>query len=288
MAQNNKGGQIARNFRSGQIAESLAFSLCRPFMAMARIEQEEDFGIDFIGTLLRKSSKTYIAEQSCMIQAKISSSARFKIQGLGVNWLRQLVLPYFPLVVNRDKSEATLFTLNDWHRVIHISRIDEYVFVLDNDIMNDPRDSFFSLGDPLMTWNMHESVNPDFCVWAYSILKPAIEIETRNQRFASIGRYEKLIERNFKFDDRSKNNTAKNPPRVGNVEYQYAGNHDRIKANIKANLVPFAISVANSDFDKYSAENLSKLIQILSKFGVDTDQTDYLNSIIEELKSEIE
>lgn len=113
----NKGGQLARNFRPGQIAEGLAAILCRPFMAMTQVDQEEDFGIDFIGTLLKESSNTFTAEQSCLIQVKISSSARFHIKGLGRNWFRQLVIPYFPLVVDRAESRATLYTLNNWHRL---------------------------------------------------------------------------------------------------------------------------------------------------------------------------
>ncbi|WP_075180168.1 hypothetical protein [Neptunomonas phycophila] len=143
MANSNSGGQLARNFRSGQIVESLAGDLCRPFMSMVRVEQEEDFGIDFIGTLLKESKRTYSAEQSCMVQVKIASSARFHRKGLGITWLKQLVLPYLPLVIDRNKSMAFLYTLNDWHRVIHLCVVDEYVFVLDDDLDNDPCDSFF-------------------------------------------------------------------------------------------------------------------------------------------------
>lgn len=102
MADKDTGGRLHRNFRPGHIVESLEIILCRPFFAIARIEQEEDFGVDFVGTLLRQSLRVMIAEQSCLIQVKISTSARFEFRGEGVNWLRKLVLPYFPLVVDRS------------------------------------------------------------------------------------------------------------------------------------------------------------------------------------------
>ena len=286
MTGNNAGGQIARNFRPGQIAEGLAVQLCRPFMAIARVEQEEDFGIDFIGTLLRQSSRTYSAEQSCMLQAKISSAARFHIKGLGVNWLKQLVLPYFPLVIDREASTAYLYTLNDWHWVIHISAVNEYVFVLEDDMENDPGDSFFSLGDPLMSWDIEESAHPDFCAWAYSVMKPAIEIETRNQRLAKTGRFEKISGRNFKFADKGANNLAISPPQRETVNYIYAGNHELIKLNLVENIIPFAATTANTVYTENQAEELQKLVSILSKLGVETDRPDQLYEIIEQMKDD--
>ena len=284
MGSSNIGGQLARNFRPGQIAEGLAFDLCRPFMAMAHLDQEEDFGIDFIGTLLKQSKKTISAELSCMIQAKISGSARFHIKGLGVNWLRQLVLPYFPLVVDRSASSATLFTLNRWHWVVHLSRVEEYVFVLEEDMDNDPCDSFFSLGDPLMSWDMNESAHPDFSTWAYSVLRPAIEIETANQRYASTGRFERLDGRNYLFSKRGEDNLAINPPKCGAVNYQYAGNHDGIKADLKSILNQFAYVVGNTVFDGDRSRDLEELMKSLSRLGVEVDQPDLWKEIIEDMK----
>ncbi|HCG8575753.1 TPA: hypothetical protein NJ542_004370 [Vibrio parahaemolyticus] len=290
MGKNNSGGQLARNFRPGQIAEGLALQLCRPFMAMAHIEQEEDFGIDFIGTLLKQASYTYTAESSCMIQAKISTSARFTIKGLGVTWLKQLVLPYFPLVVDRSKSTAHLYTLNDWHKVIHLSLVDEYIFVLDDDLANDPFDSFFTLGDPIMSWNIEESTHVDFCKWAYSIMNPVIAIETRNQRFASIGRFEKIENRNFRFCDRSNDGSAINPPQEGIIEYQYAGNHDLIKSEVSKLLLPLVASITNMPFcfSKVDSKvsDLNKLLYILDTFGVEGELPITIKKFIDELASE--
>lgn len=285
MASNNAGGQIARNFRSGQIAEGLAIDLFRPFMAVARVDQEEDFGIDFIGTLLRQSSRTYSAEQSCMFQVKISSAARFHIKGIGVNWLRQLVIPYFPVVIDRNTSTAHVYTLNDWHRVIHLSVVDEYIFVLDSDMENDPGDSFFPLGDPLMSWSIEESTHPDFCTWAYSVMKPTIEIETRNQRLASIGRFEEITGRNFIFSERDEEGIAVNAPRSGSVDYQYSGNHDLIKSNIRDCIVPFVATMANTVFNRSMVNEIQQLIAILSELGIETDQPDQLNGYVEDMQA---
>lgn len=285
MASDNAGGQIARNFRSGQIAEGLAIDLFRPFMAVARVDQEEDFGIDFIGTLLRQSSRTYSAEQSCMFQVKISSAAKFHIKGIGVDWLRQLVIPYFPVVVDRQTSTAHVYTLNDWHRVIHLSIVDEYVFVLDDDMKNDPGDSFFSLGDPLMSWSIGESTHPDFCTWAYSVMKPVIEIETRNQRLASIGRFEEIAGRNFVFADRNEENFAINAPRRGSVAYQYSGNHDLVKSNIRDCIVPLVATVANENSNRSMANKIQQLIEILSELGIEADSPEPLIGYIKDMQA---
>jgi hypothetical protein len=285
MASDNAGGQIARNFRSGQIAEGLAIDLFRPFMAVARVDQEEDFGIDFIGTLLKQSSRTYSAEQSCMFQVKISSAARFHIKGIGVNWLRQLVIPYFPVVIDRHTSTAHVYTLNDWHRVVHLSIVDEYIFVLDDDMENDPGDSFFSLGDPLMSWSIDESTHPDFCTWAYSVMKPAIEIETRNQRLASIGRFEEITGRNFIFSKRNEGNCAINAPRSGSVDYQYSGNHDLVKSSVRDCLVPFVATMANTNFSRNMANEIRQLIVILSELGIETDRPDHLAGYIDDMEA---
>ncbi|WP_219702753.1 hypothetical protein [Marinomonas lutimaris] len=281
----NSGGQLARNFRSGQIAESLAVILCRPFMSMAQIEQEEDFGIDLIGTLLKESKLTYSAEESCMIQVKISSSARFKIEGLGVTWLKQLFLPYFPLVIDRTKSMAFLYTLNDWHEVIHLSVVDEYIFVLDDDLENDPCDSFFSLGDPIMSWDINDSSDPSFCKWAYSIMKPVMEIETRNQRYAPMGRFEKIECRNFKFSDRGEDNLAINPPETGIVKYQYSGKHKLIKSNVKHILIPLLQTVYNTlNSEDISYKDFDNLIKIMDKFGIESDKPEQVKYILDEIR----
>lgn len=158
--------------------------------------------------------------------------------------------------------------------------------MLDDDMENDPGDSFFSLGEPLMTWDISESVHPKFSVWAYSILKPTLEIETRNQRLAPTGRFEKLIGKMYSFSDRDNNDLAVKPPTSEIVEYQYSPNHELIYSNVRSSLIPFAFSISN----KYNGENrtqdFEQLVSILLKFGVEADQPNELNRIIKEMRED--
>lgn len=285
MLDKDTGGRLPRNFRPGHIAESLAIELCRPFFAIARIEQEEDFGVDFVGTLLRQASRVMIAEQSCLIQVKINTSARFEFRGEGVNWLRQLVLPYFPLVVDRPTSTASLYTLNDWHRVIFPTLVDEYVFVLPDDMENDPGDSFFSLDDPLMTWNLEESAHPDFARWAYSVMRPAIQIETLNQRYGAAGRFASMLGRNYRFDDRGSDGLAKSPPSVAEMTYHAPGSRQVIVQDLESILTPFANLVANTVFESGRSAELRELKRLLVLLGVEPDRDNQWDTIISRMEN---
>src|SRR4051794_14722689 len=96
----NIGGRLAANFRAANIAEGLATQMLRPFAAVAPVPREEDYGIDLIGTLMRRSGRVYVAEDSFFLQIKTKTSAAFPFYGDGVLWLRELDLPYFPVVAD--------------------------------------------------------------------------------------------------------------------------------------------------------------------------------------------
>ncbi len=92
----DRGGRLAANFRSANIAEGLAIQMLRPFAAVVPVPREEDFRIDLIGTLIRRNGKVLVAERSFAVQIKTSSSAEFPVSGDGLRWLRELDIPYFP------------------------------------------------------------------------------------------------------------------------------------------------------------------------------------------------
>jgi len=79
------------------------------------VPREEDYGIDIIGTLLRRNGKVYVAEDSLAVQIKTRTSANFPFNGDGIRWIRELNLPYFPVVAALDSATLSLFTLNS-HR----------------------------------------------------------------------------------------------------------------------------------------------------------------------------
>lgn len=80
----NIGGRLAANFRRANIAEGLAIQMFRPFSAVSPVPREEDFGIDFIGTLIKKDGRTLVAEDSFVVQIKTVSSPIFSFSGEGI------------------------------------------------------------------------------------------------------------------------------------------------------------------------------------------------------------
>ena len=232
----NRGGRIAANFRSANIAEGLAIQMLRPFAAVAPVPREEDYGIDLIGTLMRRSGKVYVAEDSFAIQIKTRTSADFPLFGDGIRWLRELDMPYFPVVADLGRATLSLFTINR-HRcafALH-SLVSKIIFTVDGDGLDD-----FPLGDPLLTWTLEEAAHPEFAAWAYSVLKPAIQVEAWNQRYAPARSIRSLEFNTQQFSDRKNDGTAAHPPFAGDLLHIPPGDGKFIQDAVTSILEPFA------------------------------------------------
>lgn len=265
------GGRIAANFRRANIAEGLAGQMLRPMAAIAPVPREEDHGVDFVGTLLRREGRCFVAEDSFLVQVKAKTAARFELQGDGIRWLRQLRIPYLPMVVDLETVTAELFTLNEWHRVLHATLVDKYVFVLDDDMENDPCDEFFSLGEPLMRWTIGDCVHPDFPTWASSVLKPAVQIETINQQYGPVWRFTELVGGTYEFSKRGANNLAVDPPRSGNILEMAPGNRESILEALRCVIGPFANVVSNAGYNDDRSRDLLQLRDSFRRLGFNPD-----------------
>lgn len=288
MAEEHKGGRLAANPRRGNIVEGVAAQMLRPFAAVAQVAREEDFGIDLIGTLIRREGRCLVAEDSFNIQIKTHSSAKFAFEGDGVAWLKRLRLPYFPLVLNLDIAEARLYTLNEWHRVLHTSVVDKFVFVEPEELQNDPGDEYFSLGEPLMRWTLADCAHDEFARWAYSVLKPIVRVETANQQNAPMWRFLELIGGPYRFQDRNADGVAAEPPRVGKAHEIPPGDRDAICDALRCVIGPFANLVSNMVFPDDRSGDLLTLRDSLRRLGFDPDSSNRWERIAREMAAHFE
>lgn len=277
--QKDQGGRIAANFRLANIAEGLAIQMLRPFAAVAPVPREEDYGIDLIGTLIRKIGKVYVAEDSFAVQIKTRTSADFHFSGDGIRWLRELDLPYFPAVADFKNATFSLFTING-HRLAYVknSVVSEIIFTIDGDGMHD-----FPLGDPLLTWTLEEAAHPEFSTWAYSVLKPAIQIESWNQKYAPAQSIRALEYETQVFSNRRSDGTTNLAPRGGQIMHIPPGEGQFIQDTVARILEPFSGWISNTGNHDHLGIELLNIRASFRRFGVDPDPTGSWDEIASEM-----
>lgn len=275
----NRGGRIAANFRSANIAEGLAIQMLRPFAAVAPIPREEDYGIDLIGTLMRRSGRVYVAEDSFAVQIKTLTAAEFPVSCDGIRWLRELDMPYFPVVADLGRARLSLFTINH-HRcafALH-SLVSNIVFTVDGDGLDD-----FPLGDPLLTWTLEEAAHPEFATWAYSVLKPAIQVEAWNQRYAPARSIRFLEYETQLFSNRNNDGIATHPPSAGNLLHIPPGDGKFIQDAVARILEPFAGWISNTGKHDHLGDELLKIRASFRRLGLDPDPRNTWDAIASEM-----
>jgi hypothetical protein len=242
--------------------------MLRPFYAIAEVDREEDHGIDLVATLLRREGIVLVAEDTFSVQVKTHTASSFVFKGDGIVWLRSLRLPYFPVVVNLDDATVAIYTLNQWHSVIHTSRVSRYVFLPGYETAEQDD---FPLGEPLMQWSVIESLHPDFPKWAYSVIKPAVQIETINQRYGPVGRFYPLVGGTYYFNDRNDEGVAGEPPRVGKATEILTENRGLVNDTLLNVLGPFANNVLNTPGLESRGADLLTLRESFRRLGIDPD-----------------
>ena len=271
-----KGGHLAANFRSANIAEGLAIQMLRTFTAVAPVAREEDYGIDLVATLLRRAGKVYVAEESFFVQIKTASSANFTIAGDGIQWLRQLALPYFPVVVDLSSAALSLFTINNHRTAIDIySRVSKLVFTTCGDGLDD-----FPLGEPLLTWSLEEATHPEFPTWARSVLKPAIQVEAWNQHYSPSRSIRFLDFETQAFSNRRSDGTANHPPVAGELLTIHPGDREFICNSVVSILEPFAGWLANTGMHDHLGGELLKIRDAFRPLGLDPDSENTWDEIV--------
>jgi len=278
----DKGGRIAANFRNANIAEELAILLFKPFCAIANVPRQEDFGIDFIGTLLKKNGRVFSAQNSFLAQVKIQSSPIFQFSGEGVTWLRKLQLPYFPITVNLQNSSVSVYSLNRWHHPIFTSILTTYNFVVQNDFCEGDGLDDFPLGDPVMEWSIEDTTHENFAEWSYQIFRTIVEIEARNFRYGGLWKFERFDFDTFKF------NSEKPIPDTGLVKTTLfeipPGNPEEVKKIIDRALFSLPDWISNQLYDEDKSDAVLNLKKALKDLNIDAGQDERWKYLVEEMK----
>lgn len=276
----DKGGALAVNFRKANIAEGLAIQMIRPFAAVAPVPREEDFGIDLVATLLYREGKRLIARDSFFAQVKTHTAAYFEFAGDGLDWLRQMQLPYFPVVANLERATVSLYTVNE-HRLAfaHHSRVNRIVFCLEADGLDD-----FSLGEPLMTWTLEDASHSDFPAWACAILKPAIEVENFNQHYCRAQNFVKLVWSCSEFIARNGQGLPKQPPKTGEMSHFPPGDVEFIKRTLESILDPFVGWVSNTGKHDQQGAELLRMREAFRRLGINADPKNAWDEIVKDME----
>jgi hypothetical protein len=139
-------------------------------------------------------------------------------------------------------------------------------FTLDGDGLDD-----FPLGDPLMSWTLEDAAHPLFSVWACSVLRPAIEVEAWNQRYARARSIRELLFETQEFSQRNADGTASSPPRAGILRHYRPGDGVFIQSTVASIMEPFAGWISNSPKHEHQGAELLALRDVLRRLGVDPD-----------------
>jgi len=265
----HQGGRLAANVRRANIAEGLAVQMFRPFAAIATVPREEDYGIDFVATLIQRNGKTLEAEDSFVVQVKTHTAARFSFAGDGIKWLCQLQLPYFPVVANLNDATVSVYTLNSFHVPLHASRVQRFNFCVPGccdecDGLDD-----FPLPEPLMRWSIGDCAHDQFAAWAYAILKRAVYIEANNFRYGPMLRFVELKGGPYYFDPC--NPIARDLPQAGGVMELPPDNGPAIMQATSQIIGPFANWASNAIYDDDRSKDLLNLRTSFRRLGLDPD-----------------
>jgi hypothetical protein len=263
----DKGGRLAANFRRANIAEGMAIQMFRPFSAVSPIPREEDYGIDFIGTLIRKEGKAYVAEDSFVVQIKTASSPVFSFSGEGIKWLRSLKLPYFPAVVDLNNGTISVYSLNKFYHPLFTSVVTSYNFVVQNEHCEGDGLDDFPLGEPIMQWTLNDCTHKDFSQWAYNVFKPFVLIEANNFRYGELWRFEQFKVETFRFSP-GVNIAVSVPTEISIIP---PGNGKVINSILNAVIHPFANWTSNQPVNDNKGGELLKLREAFRQLNFDPD-----------------
>jgi hypothetical protein len=256
--------------------------MLRPFAAVAPVPREEDFGIDVVATLLRQTGKALTASDSFFVQVKTHSAASFTFVGDGIEWLRSLRLPYFPLVVNLDKANASIYTLNRYRKPIQLGQIQKFEFVTDE---IDTGLDTFPLREPLMTWSLADCADHDFPAWALSVLQPAVQIEMLNLNYGRVSHFIELVGHSYTFSNRAKEGVKL--PQVGEVWNYVPTDISQMLTSLNHAMGPLAYAISNTLGMEDKGDDLIAIRRLMRGLGVDPDPNGEWDDIAREMDKDL-
>lgn len=253
----------------------------RPFCAISPLPREEDFGIDFIGTLIKRNGKTYLAEDSFAVQIKTVSSPRFQFAGNGVEWLKNLKIPYFPVIADLNTGKISIYSLNQFYMPLFVSMVNCYNFVVQNDYNEGNDLDDFPLGNPIMEWNLSDCTHPEFASWAYNVFSPFVKIESNNYKYGRLWRFETFRTETYRFDA---SRTITEPLTISTeIRTIPPGDAHFILSTLEAVIKPFANWASNQSENDNKGASLLKLRESFRELNFDPDSENTWDEIAKEM-----
>jgi hypothetical protein len=171
-------GKLDQNLRRGHLAQQFGINLLCAFCAVAPVPQEEDVGLDAIGTILRRDGRNLFAEGSFGVQFKAKSVREIPYKQDQYDWLRRLNLPFFIGSVDIPAQAVALYAT---HHVLCRVDFEQYhsaVMYLDEYSRNTKDGELHQyLGPPILQWTHKDSESEDFQKQAYAVLKAWVSLE---------------------------------------------------------------------------------------------------------------
>ena len=125
-------GTLDDNLRRGSLHETMGHHLLRGFAAVAPFPREQDYGIDFVATLLKRElARSLAADRTIAVQTKSVSERSITYDGAAARWLRDLDLPFFIGSVDTDNNSMALYSTHQFHRVYVEGAYETYRLDLD-------------------------------------------------------------------------------------------------------------------------------------------------------------
>ncbi|HSZ58351.1 MAG TPA: hypothetical protein VK797_21985 [Tepidisphaeraceae bacterium] len=183
------GGYIANNLRQGYRAEYLARYILSEFGPCVRIDQENDYGIDLLGTLMKKVGTGGVVSSAYTVQVK-SGSEKFGYGAHAMEWLRSFNLPVLMCRASRATNDVKLYSTWMIHHLILQDKsadIDSVEFIEeygDGDKLKVPvvenRVGLIWLGKPIIQMSVPELSNEALVSEVVDVLSEWVELDAAN------------------------------------------------------------------------------------------------------------
>ncbi|MEW6685569.1 MAG: hypothetical protein AB1393_05115 [Candidatus Edwardsbacteria bacterium] len=179
-----------KNYRSGDLKETLGICLLEGIGAVAPIPREEDVGMDAVVTLFQPDGRLLFAQQSFYVQLKSSLIQEIVFEKDDVNWLKMINIPFFWGLVDGENAKIYLFSTNKLYEFLDNNEY-TYVKILfgEGATRDDFKELEVYLGSPIIEWSIADIFKSDFNSFAFNILSEWIEIASDNIRCRQFGIY---------------------------------------------------------------------------------------------------
>jgi hypothetical protein len=248
--------KLGKNLRSGHIAEDIGMLFLRSLCSVAKIRQEDDYGIDAVATLLRSEKGMLYAENSFFVQIKSSRINKIEYTDGEIEWILNQDLPFFICSVDKVNQTIALYTTNPLYNLLVDKDVKKVELVLSESPKNEHNRfekknnrTLIHIGPPVIFTKESDSRNDEFSNRAYKLMSEWVtkEFNLMTLRRLGITKFAKWT-------------TWNSPDYYGTMNI---GSHDNITRDleaIKPLLEYLSLHISFSEFGNKYEESLAFLI----------------------------